>query len=72
MGGIRLSFLATLRVVDRGSLFVQNVYAFLYKPRRWWLPLRVVGWTYAYAIVAFAVLVCVLLTLGIILKILGI
>ena len=35
---------------------------FLYKERRWWLPLRSIGWAYAYSVIVFAFLVCVLLT----------
>lgn len=52
-------------------LTTEALVRFLFKPRRWWLPLRLVGWGYAYFIVGFVFVVCVLLTLALFVSIVG-
>jgi hypothetical protein len=59
-----VSWIATLDAKAR-------VYQFLFRSRRWWLPLRLVGWGYAYFIVGFVALVCLLLTMAFILTLAG-
>jgi uncharacterized membrane protein len=44
---------------------------FLYKERRWWLPLRILGWAYAYWIIAACSVIAVLITLAVLAELIG-